>query len=443
MLWDNNLKTIKMERIKLLFDATIIIQNINLKMSGRSGIFWVAYNILCQFSQSSLYQITLLVPAGRTVSKEKNDLINFLSSFPSITIYETSKYELNINLHKNQINDTKNIIKKFIRYLQISKNILNLTMSKIKNSFNDYNSFNAFFSPIYSIPDTIRNISSIKSFHILYDCIPIIESLSSMAKIYLTLWFSQVIQNLNKSTYYFCISENTKKDFFRIFPNQLDESKMSLTPIATSQSFSQKYDKVALIKVLKKYGFNAKITDLYIFSLCSIEPRKNLFFTIKCFIKFIEKHQIENFYFFLGGASLPDYIRKFLNEISDFTKYQDKIIMLGYIDDEDVNILYSNSSFFAFLSQYEGFGMPPLEAMQAGTPVICSNNSSLPEVVGDAAITIPYNDETLCIKAFEDLYFNENLRKYYIEKGLERAKLFTWEKTFKMMSDVIIKAIGE
>ena len=432
-----------MKQIKLLFDATIIIQNINLKISSRSGIFWVAYNLLCQFSQSSLYQITLLVPADRTVFKEKNELINFLSFFPSITIYETSKYESNINLHKNQINDTKNILKIFIRYLKILKNILNLAMSKIKNSFNDFNSFNIFFSPIYSIPDAIRNISSIKSFHILYDCIPIIESLSSMSKIYLTVWFSQVIQNLNKNTYYFCISESTRRDFLRLFPNQLDESMMLLTPLATSQNFSPEYDKIKLQKVLKKYGVDVKETDLFIFSLCSIEPRKNLSFTIKCFIKFIEKHQIDNFYFFLGGASIPNYIRNLLNEISNFAKYQDKIIMLGYIDDEDVNILYSNSSFFVYLSQYEGFGMPPLEAMQAGTPVICSDNSSLPEVVGDAAITIPYNDETLCIKAFEDLYFNESLRKYYIEKGLERAKLFTWEKTFKLMSDVIIKAIGE
>jgi glycosyltransferase involved in cell wall biosynthesis len=79
--------------------------------------------------------------------------------------------------------------------------------------------------------------------------------------------------------------------------------------------------------------------------------------------------------------------------------------------------------------------------MQAGTPVICSNNSSLPEVVGDAAITITYNDENACVKAFEGLYFNEDLRKFYIDKGIERAKLFSWEKTFDLMSKIILETV--
>jgi glycosyltransferase involved in cell wall biosynthesis len=100
-------------------------------------------------------------------------------------------------------------------------------------------------------------------------------------------------------------------------------------------------------------------------------------------------------------------------------------------------MLYSNSLFFTFLSQYEGFGMPPLEAMQAGTPVITSNNSSLPEVVGDAAISLTYNDEDAVIKAFEDFYFNEDLRKAYIAKGLERAKMFSWEKCVQKMMKIM------
>ncbi|GHT04647.1 hypothetical protein FACS1894139_07130 [Planctomycetales bacterium] len=102
-----------------------------------------------------------------------------------------------------------------------------------------------------------------------------------------------------------------------------------------------------------------------------------------------------------------------------------------------MNALYSNSLFFVYLSQYEGFGMPPLEAMAAGTPVITSNNSSLPEVVGDAGIMIDYDSEEQCLQAFADLYFHADLREKYIAKGLERAKLFSWEKTVTQMADVI------
>jgi glycosyltransferase involved in cell wall biosynthesis len=174
-----------------------------------------------------------------------------------------------------------------------------------------------------------------------------------------------------------------------------------------------------------------------------LEPRKNLIFTINCFIKFIKKHSIDNLYFYLGGGQWNKFINLLEEKIDRLDEYRDKIIRLGYVDDEDVNILYSNSLFFTYISQYEGFGMPPLEAMQAGTPVITSNNSSLPEVVGDAAIMIDYNSEEQCIKAFEDLYFNEDLRKYYIEKGLERAKLFSWEKTVNKMSDFILNNLSK
>jgi glycosyltransferase involved in cell wall biosynthesis len=124
-------------------------------------------------------------------------------------------------------------------------------------------------------------------------------------------------------------------------------------------------------------------------------------------------------------------------EIDSAGQWKSKIVRLGYVADRDVNILYSNSLFFTYISQYEGFGMPPLEAMQSGTPVITSNNSSLPEVVGEAAIKIDCADEKACLKAFEDLYFKENLRKKYITKGLQRAKLFSWDKTARKIIGVI------
>jgi glycosyltransferase involved in cell wall biosynthesis len=170
-----------------------------------------------------------------------------------------------------------------------------------------------------------------------------------------------------------------------------------------------------------------------------LAPHKNLIFTISCFIKFIDKHAIHDLYFYLAGAQAGNFNATLENRIPHFKEYRNKIIKLGYVDDEDVNILYSNSLFFTFISQYEGFGIPPLEAMAAGTPVITSNNSSLPEVVGEAAITIDCDNEDQCIRAFEDLYFNEDLRQSYIQRGLERAKLFSWEKTARMICDAMLQ----
>jgi glycosyltransferase involved in cell wall biosynthesis len=300
--------------------------------------------------------------------------------------------------------------------------------------------FDVFFSPFPAIPDKIRNIPSIKIFHVLHDCIPFLNGIHTMG-IDSNQLFVQLANGLNRETYYLCNSLSTKNDFLKLFSSQLDETKIFVIPHASSHNFIPDYDKANLQKVFKKYGIKSGPGDLYIFSLCNIDPRKNLIFTVRCFIEFIKKNNIENLYFYLGGGHFKGYISQFAREISSFREYSQRIVRLGYVDDEDVNILYSNSLFFTFLSQYEGFGVPPLESMQAGTPVICSNNSSLPEVVGDAAIKITYNDEAACIKAFEDLYFNEDLRKYYIEKGLERSKLFSWEKTVNIMTEVLTKVL--
>lgn len=246
------------------------------------------------------------------------------------------------------------------------------------------------------------------------------------------------LRNVNKEYYYFCISENTKKDFINYYKSIIDVNKVFVTHIASAQKIYPINDKKIFKSVLKKYKIKYNDIKKYIFSLCTLEPRKNLIFTIKCFIKFINKNNIQDLYFYLGGGQWNYFIKELEQQIDNLIEYRDKIIKLGYVEDEDINILYSNSLFFTYISQYEGFGMPPLEAMQAGTPVITSNNSSLPEVVGDAAIMIDYNSEEQCIKAFEDLYFNEDLRNEYISKGLERAKLFSWEKTVNKMSEVIL-----
>jgi glycosyltransferase involved in cell wall biosynthesis len=437
------------KKVNLLFDASVLYANVNSKTDGRSGIYWVAYNVLKQFAKCHLYNITLFFTVESFSPEELKKKLksgHLLLSFPYLSFnyikYQRHNFRKNIENYKTHIKKTKNIFTIFNRLLKIIKNYIKLAYYFYLNKYFLKVLYNTkvFFSPVFTIPDIIKEISSIKVFHFLHDCIPVLEDIP-----YPLMdpdhFFKKITEELNKKTFYFCNSECTKKDFLKIFPDQLNEKNMFVTPIATSQTFFPKSDKTALQQVFLKYGIEQNTNDCYIFSLCNIDPRKNLFFTIQCFDKFINKHQINNMYFFLGGGHFDEYKDQFKRKFSDIEDSNDKIKHLGYIDDEDVNILYSNSLFFVYLSQYEGFGMPPLEAMQAGTPVICSNNSSLPEVVGNAAITITYNDEAACIKAFEDYYFNENLRKEYITKGIERAKLFSWEKTAKLMIDKILEII--
>jgi glycosyltransferase involved in cell wall biosynthesis len=425
--------------MKILYDASILSANF-LKDGSRSGIFWTTYNILKEISKNKTFDIVLYISPEykRMIPYIKKD--EFLKRFTLfIDANDVIKvYQNKIKEHIRSLKNTHNLLKMALYFLKIIKNCIVLFENIIRDKKDKFDkNVDVFFSPVFAIPDTINKHDSIKKYLILYDIIqlkfPQYFSLPNS-------WFVKVMEALNEDTYYFCISESTKTDFLKLFPDRLDSNKMFVVPLAPSQRFAPNYDKKNLYHVLTKYGL-ISTHEKYIFSFCTLAPHKNLIFTITCFIKFIKRNNIHNLYFYLGGGK-PGSIDTILeSKINNMGDYHNKIIYLGYIDDEDVNTLYSNALFFTYISQYEGFGMPPLEAMQAGVPVITSNNSSLPEVVGEAAITIDYDNEDQCIKAFEDLYFNETLRNSYIEKGLERAKLFSWEKTVKIISDTICTAV--
>jgi glycosyltransferase involved in cell wall biosynthesis len=438
---------INKKKINLLYDASLLTYLFEKGSMNRAGIFFSAYNILKELEKQRIYNITLLLCSRyEFLHKMKND--PYFSKFSYVKFYDKQNISNRIELiksNKKNIKSTANIFKKTLYIMKIFKHSLYAFYYFFSNNIYSNNKVikrtNVFFSPVDSIHPEIIKHTHIRKYILLHDTMPLL-----FPEYYPTFFLTNDhiteyahIRSINKENYYFCNSECTKRDYLKYYSNQLDESKITVTYIASSQFFFPDYDKNKLTAVFDKYKVNYRNNDKYIFSLCTLEPRKNLIFTVKCFIKFIKKHNIDNLYIYLGGTKWDKYINLLEEQINDMGKYCDKIIRLGYIDDEDVNILYSNSLFFTYISQYEGFGIPPLEAMQAGTPVITSNNSSLPEVVGDAAIMIDYNNEEQCIKAFEDLFFNEDLRKYYIKKGLERVKLFSWEKTVKKMSDVILR----
>jgi glycosyltransferase involved in cell wall biosynthesis len=421
----------------MLYDATLFAR-CYFDQGVRTGIFFTGYNIFKQFVNDVRFDITLYVhDEVRAVTFFKKD--DLLSRFPvCINTEETPRF--NIKVHKNNIRKTDNILKKILYSLKIVKNYLYLFFFHRNNSRLLENA-DIYFSPMCIAPPEVTKFPNIKHFLFLHDTIPVIYPQYYPEILSGNYWYNKLTESINKYVYYFCNSENTKNDFLKYFGSKFDENKLFVTRIASSRCFYSDYDKEKLTGILRKYRIEYNKDNNYIFSFCTLEPRKNLPFTAKCFVKFIEKHNIDNLYFYLGGGQWDKFIHLLEEQIDSIDKYRDKIVRLGYIDDDDVNILYSNSLFFTYISQYEGFGMPPLEAMQAGTPVITSNNSSLPEVVSDAAIMIDYDSEEQCIKAFEDLYFNEDLRKYYIEKGLERVKLFSWEKTVNKIKEVIIETV--
>jgi len=415
-----------MNKINILFDSKVLIDSFYIANSGRSGVFFVALNVLQIMKGNNNFHITLTYPKeyenSVNLKKIKKESFFLKLKFIRIVEYDKNIFQEKIRKHNN------NYIKLIFNYLYLK------IIERKEHIFNDkyLKNTHIYISAYYVISDIFLKQKHIKNIYFLYDTIPII-----FPQYFSNPVLNPLINSFNKNIYFFCISQSCKDDYLKYCGDKLDANKMFVTHISTNQQYSPNYNKQELITILKKYDVIHNPNDKYLFSLCSLEPRKNLPFTITCFLNFIKKNNIQDLYFYLGGdiwKSFEVVLTKTLEYAGDFRQ---KIKLLGYIDDSDANILYSNSIFFTYLSQYEGFGMPPLEAMQAGTPVITSNNSSLPEVVGDAAISLTYNDEEAVIKAFEDFYFNENLRKEYIARGLERAKMFSWEKCVGEMIKVI------
>lgn len=368
-----------MKKLNICFDGRILYQGLTCN-SGRTGIYFVAKNIV-------------------KILNTKN---------------------LNLYLFFDEQDDKISMVLKELS--------LNIPSENILTKESDFSNIDVFFSPVFAFPDVINRYPKISQYNILYDIIPLLfpEYFASADN----SWFKNTINQLSSDKYYFAISEHTKKDFLKYFP-VLNPDNIEVIPLSTNQQYKINKNENCLKEIKEKYHIPED--KKYLFSLCSLEPRKNLIRAVKNFVKFIEKNNIDDIVYVLGGAAWDGFIEKFKAEVPEYEQYKDKIIRAGYIDDEDLEVLYSNAEWFVYTSQYEGFGMPPLEAMACACPVITSNNSSLPEVVGDAGIMIDYDSDEQHIEAYEKYYFDNNFRQEMAQKGIERSKLFSWDKAVKII----------
>ncbi|WP_455145982.1 glycosyltransferase family 4 protein [Brachyspira pilosicoli] len=288
-----------------------------------------------------------------------------------------------------------------------------------------------FLSTFLELPDFIKEIKHIDRYTILHDIIPVLfpQYYPSYTK---DSWHSKLMRYVsNTDDYFFSVSNSTKNDVIKHISN-VKPNNISVIHIACDDNFSNFIPVKDKKEIFNKY--NIPLNKKYVFTLCTREPRKNLIRIIKTFNDFLEKNNINDIILILGGSAWEHYLEEFNTKIE---AYKSKILITGYIDDEDLPYIYKYSQWFIYTSEYEGFGLPPLEAMSLGCPVITSNNSSLPEVVGDAGIMIDWNSDEQHIEAYEKYYFDEEYRKEMSKKALEHSKIFSWEKSVDKMIDIM------
>lgn len=237
-----------------------------------------------------------------------------------------------------------------------------------------------------------------------------------------SLWHRTMIKTLlpryiERADRIIAISHFTKQEILELYPH-IPEEKVFVTWLGVHERFRivSPEQKEA---VRCKYGFDRP----FILSVSTIEPRKNLKTLIKAFSRI--KDHIDHDLVLTGAYGWNS--KDIYSLITDL-KLNARIKFTGYVDIEDLPAIYNLADLFIYPSLYEGFGLPPLEAMACGCPVITSNVASLPEVVGDAAETIDPLDIDFLSFATEKLLHNSTARNLLVEKGHLRVKRFTWEQ---------------
>ena len=170
----------------------------------------------------------------------------------------------------------------------------------------------------------------------------------------------------------------------------------------------------------------------YFLSLCTLEPRKNLRHVVRAFAALRETTDADPYLVLVGSEGWQ--FEELLEDIAAVGRNAvgrgagGRVIATGFLPDEDLPAVYSGAAAFVYMSLYEGFGLPPLEAMQCGTAVIVSDNSSLPEVVGEAGVLLPADDLDGLVEAMRRVLEDAGHRDRLAAAGLARAALFNWDR---------------
>jgi glycosyltransferase involved in cell wall biosynthesis len=227
------------------------------------------------------------------------------------------------------------------------------------------------------------------------------------------------------------ISESSKRDIIRFYG--VRPEKIVVTPLAAgSQYMPQPADEVA--RVLRSHNLSGR----YVLAVGDKQPRKNLSRLVRAFST-IALEMPDVMLVIVGQSGWQG------SEVGQTVKslgLNTRVRFTGFVPDSDLPALYSGADVFCYPSLYEGFGLPPLEAMACGAPTVTSNTSSLPEVVGDAALTVDPLSVGEMVGALRNLLADSTKRQEYGRRALHQAALFSWDRTARLTRDAYDKITG-
>jgi glycosyltransferase involved in cell wall biosynthesis len=240
---------------------------------------------------------------------------------------------------------------------------------------------------------------------------------------------------IRNSALVFTVSEASRADILRFYP-ATDPQKVHVVPNAIDAELLEDPGPEERERVRERY----QIRGRFVLFAGNVKPHKNLERLIRAFARVRCQEGNEDLRLVLIGDDVGRYAS--LRRTADEAGVRQDVRFFGFVPHQTLAALYRMATLFAFPSLYEGFGLPPLEAMACGTPVVTSRISSLPEVVGDGALLVdPYSEEEIA-HAIARVLDDEDLRRRLVERGLERAASFSWERSVRQIHAGYLKALG-
>jgi glycosyltransferase involved in cell wall biosynthesis len=281
----------------------------------------------------------------------------------------------------------------------------------------DFDVFHSCYGPLppRSVTGKVPRVITI------FDMIPVIRP--DWVPVGLTREFERVLASIDTSTdWVVTISEHSRKEFLAW--TGMTPERVRAIPLAGDETFRLAESPEAVAAVRRRYAIPP---GPYVLSVAAQQPRKNLGKLVEAFDLLLRSSPGRRETLVLVGVPwLTADVRRSSSNVRDV---DGRIIFTGHVPDDDLRAIYSGASCFVFPSLYEGFGLPLLEAMQCGTPVVSSDATSLPEVGGDAVHWVDARDPSRLCAAIREVLDHPELRERLRRDGLERARHFNWAKT--------------